>query len=772
MALTTTFKKSVPYNTIRLVGDVAQWAQTEQTYLNNTSYPPIIGMNDVSMATLQVAGGAAIDPGEGTVDSGSLGDMRYGISVLADVSAGDGVYGYQVQGTSDDFVETRSWNLASNPIDVSLGRIAQWDYTANLEMPDIDKYDVSTSTTADWRATAPGNELFKDMPMWGFGARDSANTSSRKVYLFRSHPNGGRYSSYAVTNRLIVAHVADMNDIQAVCTVRSEFGNNFDTQIRSYITFGRRTSSTGNIKAALYNILIDPPTSTWTSTNSTTANISTQFGNNAAVGAASYLRDDLVAMVCSRGAAGTDLVRVSTSGGTISSVRTALSTAAKYGVGCGVVTIPDETGSSPLAFPIWMETQSTYNRYVKMKGYNLNTTTFTQSHTVVNVFDATNSILSCGGTLLKAGTNLSSDPHFFLVWASDSSGDVRLQVVGAAQGTMSITGYPSTTIQYNDTNLINFVTISALSAVEKTSIVKSGEAFTPGGTNDFEKRRYFAISIATNQSQDTNALYYGYYDFENSVLQVWDGGSFVGREMRLAQNNHDTDGRQFARDLYLRGEAGAVWMPLLGGRYIGASDRRLSFGMAALDFKPNWSGLNAADPGGTTYDQGGEIGSTGIYFDTPNDTEPTWGVTGRWYVLGPHPLYPGNTTNLCSFKSNYASNVTFSDGVGSNLTYFWCYERDIDSFVWSDFMSNGVASYNQGNSVYIKVETGALEATFRLPPGSNQIIVNDTVTNPYFLIDFPGTNNTHAGNAWGFLWNSSTGETKNAVAITFSQSPF
>jgi hypothetical protein len=768
MALTTTFKKSVPYNTIRLVGDVAQWAQTEQTYLNNTAYPPVIGMNDVSMSTLQVAGGAAIDPGEGVVDSGSLGDMRYGISVLADVSAGDGVYSYQVNTTSDDFVETRSWNLASNPVDVSLGRIAQWDYTANLEMPDIDKFDLQTGPTVDWRATAPGNELFKDMPMWGFGARDSANTSTRKVYLFRSHPNGGRFSSYAVTNRLIVNHVADMNDIQAVCTVRSEFGSTFDTQIRSYITFGRRTSSTGNIKAALYNILIDPPTSTWTSTNSTTANITTQFGNNAAVGAASYLKDDLVAMVCSRGASGTDLIRVSTSGGSITSTRTPLSTAAKYGVGCGVVTIPDEGGSSPLAFPIWMETQSTFNRYVKMSGYNLNSG-FSSTHSTNTIFDVTNSIKGCGGALLKAGANSVADPHVFLVWAADSSGDVRLQVVNAAVGALSISGLPSTTIEYNDTNLVNFVTISPLSAVEKTSIAKSGEAFTPGGTNDFEKRRYFAISIATNQSQDTNALYYGYYDFDNTTIQVWDGGSFTGREMRLAQNNHDTDGRQFARDLYLRGEAGAVWMPFLGGRYVGASDKRLTFGMAALDFKPNWSGLNAGDPGGVTYDQGGEIGTTGVYFDTES-TEPEWGNMGRWYVLGPHPLYPGNTTNLCAFKSSYASNVTFSDGVGANLTHFWCQDRDIDDVFWNNWIKDTLIPYNDGNPVYVKIETGTLRAYFTLPANGKGAFVNDLATTPYFVIPWNGSSNSHSGDSWGFLWNSATGETKNAVGIGFKQS--
>ena len=771
MALTTTFKKSVPYNTIRLSKDVAQWAQTEQTYANNTSLPPVPNVVNVSMATLQKAAGSNIDPGDGAMSSGSLGNMRYGVSVLADLSAGDGVYASQVDKTNSDYVGTRSYNLSSNPANIRLSRMAQWDYTANLEYPDIDKFDISTSTTADWRATSHGAELFKNMPMWAWGARDSANTSSRKVYLVRSDPNGGRLSSYAVTNRLIVNHVSDMNDILAVVPVVSEF-DQFDTQVRSYITFGRRTSSTGNIKAALYNILIDPSTNTWTSTNSSTANLSTQFGNNSVAMPGCYLRDDLVAIIASRGAGGRDLLRVSTSGGTISSTRTSLTTTTSYGTGCEVISIKDETGSSPLAFPIWTENRSTYNRYVKMAGYNLDSG-FTSAAATINVFDISNTIKSAGGALLNAGANSVANPHVFLVWCSDTSGDIRLQIVKMAQGTLSTGGgtYASTTIQYNDTNLEQMVVISPLSAVERTEITLNGEAFVPGGTNDFNQRRYFTISAATNQSQDTVRLYYGYYDLTDDDLVIWDGGNFTGRETRLARSYYDTDGRQFARDLYYRGEAGAVWMPFLGGRYIASNDRRLSFGMTSLDYKPNWSGLNASDPGSTFFNQG-NITGTGAYFDTGLSSEPTWNETGRWYVLGPHPLYPGNTTNLCSFRSSYNSNITFSDGVGSGLSYFWCYLECIDRYNWFDFAQT-MQGYNINNPIYVKIASDSgVTATFTLPAGSKQIAIDANATNPYFMFQFPVNNNSHSGSTFSFIWNTSTGETKNAVGITFSQTPF
>ena len=273
-----------------------------------------------------------------------------------------------------------------------------------------------------------------------------------------------------------------------------------------------------------------------------------------------------------------------------------------------------------------------------------------------------------GGAVLNAGTNSVTNPHVILVWATDTSGDIRLQIVKMAQGTLSIgSTYANTTIQYNDTSIDQFVTIAPLSAVERTSITTSGEDFVPGGTNDFDRRRYFVISASTVANTDACTLYYGYYDIDNDALAVWDGGNFAGREMRIARSSYDTDSRQYARDLYLRGEAGAVWTPFLSNRYISDTDNRLTFGMASLDYKPNWSGLNTGDPGGTFYDQGNIVG-TGGYWDTPG--EPSWGELGRWYVLGPHPLYPGNTDNLAAFRDNYNPNVTFSDGVGSGLSYF------------------------------------------------------------------------------------------------------
>ena len=94
----TTFRKSVPYNTIKLGGDVAQWSIYEITSADESSYYGKVGISDISMADMQRANSSAIDPNGGRVSTGLLSPMRYGISVLGDVSSADGVYSYHLLG--------------------------------------------------------------------------------------------------------------------------------------------------------------------------------------------------------------------------------------------------------------------------------------------------------------------------------------------------------------------------------------------------------------------------------------------------------------------------------------------------------------------------------------------------------------------------------------------------------------------------------------------------------------------------------------------------
>ena len=109
--------------------------------------------------------------------------------------------------------------------------------------------------------------------------------------------------------------------------------------------------------------------------------------------------------------------------------------------------------------------------------------------------------------------------------------------------------------------------------------------------------------------------------------------------------------------------------------------------------------------------------------------------------------------------------------MGSTLSYFWGWDRDIDNNGWNTFINDEVKDYNVSNPVYIKISTGTLSATYTLPAGNqNNIIIDNSATNPYWLIQFPGTNNSHSGDQWGWIWNTTTGETMNAVAIGFKRS--
>ena len=68
----------------------------------------------------------------GNVSFGPLSNMRYGVSIQSDQSSADGVYSSQIwsgndQGNLNDFLSNRSYNSTSNPQNVRLSRLAQWD---------------------------------------------------------------------------------------------------------------------------------------------------------------------------------------------------------------------------------------------------------------------------------------------------------------------------------------------------------------------------------------------------------------------------------------------------------------------------------------------------------------------------------------------------------------------------------------------------------------------------------------------------------------------
>jgi len=227
----TILKKSVPYNTIRLSGDVAQWSKYEESYLNNSSYVGQLGLAEVSMKELQRASSTAIDPDGGNVSFGPLSNMRYGVSIQSDQSSADGVYSSQIwsgndQGNLNDFLSNRSYNSTSNPQNVRLSRLAQWDYTAFAHPSDLDwmAIESDSAATENWQGLY-ATELFIDQPFTGVCALNALNSAERYLYLVRSNVTGDKYSYYTQNNYSRVTKPSQLVSVNVCCAMTSSWSS-------------------------------------------------------------------------------------------------------------------------------------------------------------------------------------------------------------------------------------------------------------------------------------------------------------------------------------------------------------------------------------------------------------------------------------------------------------------------------------------------------------------------------------------------------------------
>ena len=400
----TNFKHGVPYNNVKLGGDVAQWSMYEESSTNNSSYQGLFGIGDVSLGDMQRASSANIDPDGDRVQVGPLSTMRYGIAVKSDVSTGDGVYTYQVGGTASDFVGTRVWNRASNPTDIRLSRFTAWDYTAAVHPTDMDPMDFYNGGSSIWlQTTRYGCELFKDYPIFVTGVKQNGNNSTRRPLILRTGLQGDKFSNYPQTNFEVGTHASDMNDILNVVPLVDEYGTSTGTAVASYATIGRRTSSTGNGKVQAYSVTLNSNGTFSTATTGTAHNMSTGASSNYANSGACYIDDGLFAVVGGRGNGGFYINRVTWNGSSFSSSSTSLTTSSDYGATRGdVVSLLNNFGSTnKWCAAVWCETKSTYNRYVRIQMFNFNSNISTVG-SEGTVFDLNNSIKSARATLLAS----------------------------------------------------------------------------------------------------------------------------------------------------------------------------------------------------------------------------------------------------------------------------------------------------------------------------------------------------------------------------------
>lgn len=774
----TNFKYAIPYNTIRLGGDVAQWSLYEKSFQTNPYFSGSTGITNISLADMQRASSTNVDPADGRVTVGPLSTMRYGISILNDVSTGDGVYSYQVDTTNSDFVGGRNWNRAANPTNIRLSRFASWDYTADAHPSDMTPMDLYTGGSSIWLQTALyGAELFDDYPYFVTGVKQDGNNGTRRPIVIRSGLQGDQYSTYTNSNFVAGAHASDMNDILMCIPLIKSFGKTLESAISSYATVGRRTASTSQGKVQAYSVTINVNGTISTATTGTALNMSTGASSNYASSGGCYISDGLFAVVGGRGNSGFYLNRVTWNGSSFSSSSTTLTSANGFGATRGdVVSLQNNYGATnKYIAAVWSETKgANFNRYSKIKMYNFNSSITTVGSTGT-VFDISNSIKSSKATLL------SSDPSnaYVLVGISDSSGNVRLKVMRYSISGASWTGLATLTYNYSDTSLNDRFGLTTLSAVQKTSISRDGEAFNPGQANDFEKRVYWALSVSTNSEQDNVDLVYGYYDIDNNTLNDTISSTLdQGRNASVTKNHYGTDAREWADSTPVRNNAGPIFMPIIGGRYINSSTKNLSLNMLGLDYVPNWdNGVSGDPPGGVIFDTVGSGISTNMNY-TGGEINPDWDAEGVWDVQDHHPSNYMVDDGASGYAGFYAYRLFYGPSVRNVSEYtwrFWCSVIDTDGNDWSNFMENELFDHLQNNTVYVRIRSGEttqtafyqLSLTGNSYANQNVYIGNSAYPVPWSQFGWIGIDNQHDGDTWQFPHMDLS-----EVGITFSRSPF
>jgi hypothetical protein len=784
----TIHKKSVPYNTIRLSGDVAQWSKYEESYLDNSGYAGNLGLAGVSMKELQRANSTAIDPDGGNVTFGPLSNMRYGVSIQSDQSTTDGVYSSQIwsgndQGNNNDFLSNRSYNSSGNPQNVRLSRLAQWDYTAFVHPSDLDwlRLEQAAYPTAAYQ-NLYATELFIDQPFTGVCARNVNDSSQRYLYIVRSNVTGDKYSYYTQNNYARVAKPSALVNVNVCCAMTSSWSskNVLRNTANDVIFLGSRNSSnSSNITLQSYNIQIaNNSAGAIAGSFNLIENSGNQitFGGDVGSNAICYnacfshseldgdINRDRMALLVDKGNGPLDLHHIVEYSG-LGKVATVNVGAAGYSGQRGDV-VHAYTGGNDLVFVTWTQTKSTYNRYCYFEAYELNSsngiTNKSYQSSPFAVIDASNQ-LKCARMCL-----LSTDASgaYFLIAVSDSSGDIRLRVVEYNASSQITTVKQSATFQSNNTSIQNLLNVSKLTAVETTALgfTGQGDDFVPGGTNDFEKRYYFAVNGTVGGSYNSDKIGYYYYDRDNNSIVALGEGTPTHESRGLLISKKRYEGvKPYTDGAPLRGGAGNPWTTIVGGFIDGEFiDEQSYLGVSALalDFKPNWGGAsNSTPPGGNYYDLDGHQFTFDV--DSPQSDTST---TGKWKVAFPHPqavYQPPNTTQY-SWQLSNSSLGTNVASIGASLTYLTLSKNSYGGSDFESYFEYMRDSYEGGDDISVDITTdnGNLAASYIMPawggagsPKRIQYVKSVGGGIPYLFIDWGNISNSFSGDRWSFTQN-------------------
>lgn len=774
----TTFKYGVPYNTIRLGADVAQWTQHGQSYTDYNSFKP---SGQVSMAQLQglATSTANVDPGNGgsNYDSFPFVGKKWGIGRAGDASQNDGIFVGQAGGTSN-WVGTRSYNMGGTIQNVKLSNLAGLDYTAVLELEGRvitsgqgireDFVIMDQDFTQQWWSTCQPTELFTDEPLFGAAARDAV--PNRYVYVLRTGLVGDKFSDLTEENWIRIENPTDTNDVLSMCAIRETLGSTYNSNIPAMVTAGRRTGNSSNVKVTL--ILYNKGSNGLSPSLTEGAQINVNYGStNTVPSGLCYIADNRAMLMLTKGNSTTKIAGLSYGSGWAAGTVTSLGGGSTYGSLRGnILPLRDEYNPSNQegeAIVIWAGNKSTYNSNIYAQRVRQNSTTLTTS-TQRTLITNTNNIKCCNACVLA----MDNANVWVAVIYSDTNGDGQLSVHKYSYGGDSWTTVGSTQqIDFNDTSLNNIISVAPMARNYKNQNQFSGETFIPGQSNNYDRIVWMKVLLATNQENDQVGEYHISINLDTAQFASppgsYQGNISVGRNSWTMKNEWDTNGRKWCKGQWpLAG--GNDWVMTVASykhtspgtvratnMYVNGMDRAYDWNVITEDKTQYYT--NPTGPSGSEYTVSTNVGSQG----GPNS--PSGGYAyGRWNI-GPS-IGKLNQNSFIS-SSRYAtveyykkSEGFFHGSLGDGTNFIGFDPTDIDGNRWGDYFIQLEEHVKNGNTVTLKVTNGSNDtATFTINDstgggptnrGEDEIIVD---SNGKLIIRWTGGGNGFSGRSYS-LW--------------------
>lgn len=787
----TEFKYGVPYNTIRLGADVAQWMQHGQSYLDYSSFKPT---GQVSMGQLQAL--ATVTPNVDPTGSGNYAGYpamgrKWGIGNATDQNTGAGILNGQAGGTSD-WVGTRNYNFASNPQNIRLSYLSGLDYTAVMELEDRqgnfgqnerDSFVLLDEDATDrYWCTAQPVEMFTDEPLFAAAVRDTS--ANRHLYVIRTGVMGDKFSDINDENWIRIGNATDTNDIISMCSITENLGSTYSSNRPAFVTAGRRTANSNNCKVTLF--LYNKGTNGLSPTLTEGAQINVDFGtNNSVPDGICYIADNRVMMKMSRGANVSKVVGLSYGSGWAAGTVTTLGGGNGYGAVRGdMISLRDEynpSGNDGEAIAVWAANRSTYNSNIYAQRIRQNTTTLTLSTQRTLITDS-NNIKACRACLLATD----SANAWIGVVRSDTSGDATISVHKYSYGGDSFTLVGSFKHDYNDTSLNNILSITPMGRNYKNQNSFVGETFQPGQSNNYDRIVWFKVLLATNVDTDDVTEIHGYVNLDGTGTQVFEklnSDISTGRNSYTQRCDFNTDGRKWCKGQYPLG-SGTDWVMTTAAyystspsndyaavTYVNGLDRLYDWNVFQVDLNP--ASKTPPGPTGSDYVISTNVGAQ------PGPNNPSGGyVYGRWYV-GPSNGKLNQNSFLSS--SNYMTVEYYKKGegffygsFGSGTQMMGFDDTDIDGNRWGTYWGQLKSHVESGNNVTMRVfdqnnssSLFTISSTVGSGPtnrGEDEIKILDS---DRLVIRWTGGANGHSGNTFT-LWE---GPSVNQVKVGFQYTP-